>query len=222
MDIKGAIFDCDGTLIDSLGFWELFYPKVGERYLGGKAFFPDPADDRAMRTQNVLFLGNLLHEKYGIAQSAEEIVDWCLEIFTWYYTEVVQLKPGVRELLAHLKQKGVKMCVASAAEKKMVQLVLGHHGILDYFEGIISCTEVGAGKDKPDVFLAAADFLGTKRVQTFVFEDSVLAMETAGSVGFPVVGIYDPRSFGQDKARTLCSEYIEQDGSFAALIPKIQ
>ncbi len=221
MQMKAALFDCDGTLVDSLGFWEIFYNKVGEVYFGGKAFVPDPADDKAMRTQTANFLAHLMHKNYGIGKDAQEIEQFCMEVFRWYYSEVVELRPGVRELLAHLKNKGVKMCIASAAEKEMIHIVLGRHGVLDYFEGIVSCSSVGAGKDKPDVFLAAEKFLGEPHELTWVFEDSLLAIQTAKSVGFHVAGIYDPHSFGQDQARELCDEYVGKDGSFTELIPKI-
>ena len=221
MKIKAALFDCDGTLVDSLGFWEIFYKRVGEIYFDGKDFTPTPADDKAMRTQTVKFLAHLMHQNYGIGKDAQEIEQFCLGVFRWYYSEVVELKPGVRELLAHLKSQNVKMCIASAAEAEMIRIVLGRQGVLDYFEGIVSCSEVGAGKDKPDVFLAAEKFLGAPHEMTWVFEDSLLAIQTAKSAGFHVAGIYDPHSFGQDQARKLCDEYVEKGGSFTELIPKI-
>lgn len=220
MDIKGAIFDCDGTLVDSLGFWEVFYKKIGDTFFDGKKFMPAPADDKALRTQAVGFLGKLLHEKYGILESTQAVIDWAIASFDWYYKEVVELKKGVRELLSHLKSKGVKMCIASAAERDMIELVLNKHGVLHYFDGIVSCTEVGAGKDKPDVFLAAEKFLGTPHGQTWIFEDSLLAIETAKKAGFSVVGVYDKRTFGQDRARELSDEYIDNGGSFAELLEK--
>lgn len=222
MNIQGAIFDCDGTLVDSLGFWEIFYKKIGDTFFGGKEFIPDPEDDKAMRTQPVSFLGCVLHDKYGLAETRQKIMDWTLDVFEWYYKEIVELKPGVRELLEHLKHKGVRICIASAAEVRFINLILEKHGILDYFEDIISCSDVGGvGKDKPDVFFAAEKFLGTPHNETWVFEDSTLAIETAKSAGFPVVGVYDSLTFGQDKARELSDEYIDDGGSFKELISKI-
>lgn len=218
MKMQGAIFDCDGTLIDSLGFWDIFYERIGEEFFGKPDFAVEPADDRAMRTQNVYFLSKLMHEKYGVAESADALLAWVNDLFTWYYSEVVELKEGVRELLAYLKAQNVKMCIASAAEVDAIRLVLGRHGVLHYFEDIISCTKVGAGKDKPDIFYAAEKFLGTPHGQTWVFEDSLLAITTAKSVGFPVVGVYDKYTFGQDKARELSDIYIDDGGSFTELL----
>lgn len=222
MKIKGAIFDCDGTLIDSLGFWDIFYERVGKEFFNIPYFTVDPADDHAMRTQNIYFLSRMMHGKYGVGKSDEEVCKWCEAIFTWYYSEVVELKAGVRELLAYLKENNVKMCIASAAEASQIRLVLGRHGVLPYFEDIISCTIVGAGKDKPDIFLAAEKFLGTPHDQTWVFEDSVLAIETAKKAGFPVVGIYDANGFGQTRAEELSDVWVPEGASFAELIPQIE
>ena len=221
MNINGAIFDCDGTLVDSLGFWDIYYKKVGDTFLGGSRFIPDPVDDKAMRTQNIYFLGKIMHGKYGFSNSNQQIIDWTLSIFEWYYREVVELKAGVREMLIHLAQKGVRLCIASAAERRFIELILTKHDVLKYFDGIISCTEVGAGKDKPDVFLAAERFLGTQHESTWIFEDSLLAIETAKNAGFHVVGVYDKFGFGQNRAKDLSDEFIDDGGSFTELIPKI-
>ena len=221
MNIQGAIFDCDGTLIDSLGFWEIYYQKVKDELNGGKEFIPDPDDDKAMRTQNVYFLSKIMHGKYGFLKSEQEIIDWTLSIFEWYYRDIVELKAGVREFLTYLKENGVKLCIASAAERRFIELILTKHGVMHYFDGIISCTEVGAGTDKPDVFLAAEKFLGTPHGATWIFEDSLLAIETAKKAGFPVVGVYDSCTFGQDRAKALSDEYIDDGGSFTELTDKI-
>lgn len=222
MNIQGAIFDCDGTLVDSLGFWEMFYAMIGERYFGGKRFLPSSEDDHAMRTQTVNFLADVMHNRYGIGESEKEIADWCIEVFRWFYREKVPLKEGVSELLEHLKGRGIRMCIASAAEREMIELVLSCRGVLHYFDGIVSCTEVGAGKDRPDVFLAAEKFLGVPHGTAWVFEDSTLAIETAKKAGLPVVGCYDKNSFAQDRARRLCDVYVDEGESFAKLIPLIR
>ncbi|MBE6629788.1 MAG: HAD family phosphatase [Ruminococcaceae bacterium] len=222
MKIKGAIFDCDGTLVDSLGFWKIFYEMLGEKYFGDKTFWPKTEDDHAMRTQNVAFLGQLLHEKYGVGKDGEEIRDYFYERFTWYYDEVVPLKPGVAEFLASLKRHGVKICVATASELDIVKKILKRHNVAQYFDGIVSCTEAGAGKDKPDVFFAAEKFLGTPHKETWVIEDSALAIETAKKAGFPVVGVYDVNGVEQDRAKELSDIFLDDGVSFAELISQLE
>ena len=175
-----------------------------------------------MRTQNVYFLSKTMHEKYGVGKSADEVLAWVNALFAWYYNEVVELKTGVRELLEYLKSRNVKMCIASAAEVEAIRLVLGRHNVLHYFEDIISCTKVGAGKDKPDIFFAAEEFLGTPHEQTWVIEDSALAIETAKRAGFPVVGVYDANGVAQERARALSDIFLEDGASFGELILRIE
>jgi beta-phosphoglucomutase-like phosphatase (HAD superfamily) len=128
----------------------------------------------------------------------------------------------VRELLAYWKVQGVKMCVATASEIYMVKKILERHGVLQYFEGIVSCTEVGAGKDKPDVFFAAQRFLGTPQEQTWVVEDSALAIETAKNAGFPTIGVYDVNGVKQARAKELSDIFLEDGASFDTLIPQLE
>ena len=222
MKIKGAIFDFDGTLIDSLGFWKIFYRRVGEHFFGDPAFAVDAADDRAMRTQSVYFLANLMYEKYGVAESAEALHRWFIDLVTWYYDEVVEPKVGAREFLSYLKQNSVKMIVATASESKDVCRVLRRHGLLEYFEGVISCTEAGAGKDKPDVFFAAEKLLGTPHEETWIVEDSALAIETAKKAGFFTVGVYDANGVEQARSKKLSDIFLDDGASFIDLIPQLE
>ena len=212
------LFDFDGTLVDSLSFWEMFYVKIGEHFFGGKSFEPESIDDKTMRTQPVSFDAKLLHEKYGVGESADEVADWMIELFDWFYRECVELKTGVRELLAHMKAQGIRMCIASAAEPHLIRLVLGKHGVLDYFERIVTSSDVGAGKDKPDVFLEAERLLETPQDETWVFEDSLVALKTAKGIGMPVVGIYDAYNFGHEEMREISDYYIDDGEGLDKLI----
>ena len=221
LNIKGAIFDCDGTLVDSLGFWEILYTKIGETFFSGKDFKPAPADDKAMRTQSIYYLGDVLHNNYGIGENSESVSEWAKGMLQWYYREVVELKAGVRELLSHMKEQGIKMCIASASEAEDIRFILDRHGILDYFEAIVSCTSVGAGKDKPDVFFEAEKVLGTPHEATWVFEDSLLAIETSKKAGFKVAGAYDKHGFGREEAKKLSDFYVDLGESFLKLLPLI-
>lgn len=67
-------------------------------------------------------------------------------------------------------------------------------GIAKYFDRIFTCEEVGAGKTKPDIYLRAAEYLGTHPEETVVFEDVIHAIRSAKQAGFQVVGIYDETS----------------------------
>ena len=217
MKIKAAIFDMDGTLIDSLILWDILWEKLGKRYLEGKAFKPDKDTDKAIRTMPVLNAMEYLHKKCNIGNSGEELYKIATETFRNFYENEVELKKGVRELLDYFLAKGVKMCIASANDADLIDVILKHCGIEKYFMKFFSCKELGKGKEEPDIFYQALDYLDTPIEETFVFEDSYVALATAAGAGFPTVGVFDKYSFRQDILREKSTVYISENESFLNL-----
>ncbi|MFA7636187.1 MAG: HAD family phosphatase [Monoglobales bacterium] len=218
MKIKGAIFDMDGTLVDSLGFWNILWRKVGAEYLGDEGFRPSEEDDKKVRTMLLKDAMELIHKNYNAAKSGEELSEFANDTIIDFYENVVVLKQGVKEFLEYLKNKNVKMCIASATEKSLVELVLNHCGIKEYFPKLISCADIGKGKDSPEVFVAALEYLGTSINDTWVFEDSLVAIKTAADYGLKTVGIYDENNFGQDEIKEISEYYIDKNESLLKLI----
>ena len=216
--IKGAIFDMDGTLIDSLGFWDVYWKKIGERFLGDVNFKPKQEDNLAVRTVTIENAAKIIHERYNVAKSALELLEFTENLLEWWYLNAVKAKDGVKELLEFLYNGGVKMCIASASPGTLVAKTLEMCGISKYFERMVSCAEVGKGKDEPDVFIKALEYLGTPLDSTFVFEDSVTAILTAHNYGFKTIGIYDDNSFNQDKIKSVVDIYLDKGASFKSLI----
>ena len=135
-----------------------------------------------------------------------------------FYTCVVKPKSGVVAFLEHLKANGVKMCVASATERKLVLLAMEQCGLSPYFSQVFSCDDIGKGKDQPDIYLYAAKQLGESVENTWVFEDSLVAIETAVKLGMPTVAIYDDNNFGQERMRQIATHYIAKGETLEKLI----
>ena len=209
MDIKAAIFDMDGTLVDSLKVWNVLWAKAGEKYLGDPQFLPSAEDDKKVRTLTLKDAMALIHANYELAESADALFKYATQVMIDFYNEEVELKDGVLAFLEHCKSHGVKMCIASATAPDLIELALRHCGIEAYFSKIFSCGTIGKGKSEPDVFLLAADFLGEGIANTWVFEDSLVAIETAVKIGMPTVGIYDRFNFGHERLRKIATEYID-------------
>lgn len=221
MNITGAIFDMDGTLADSLGFWDLLWKNLGEKYFNNTAFRPDTITEKAVRTATLRDAARVIHENCKIGKTHEEVTKTVEDMIANYYENTVQLKPGVIEFLEHLKKKGVKMCIASATSLHFLTVLMKKFRLDRYFSRIISCNDVGKGKEYPDVFIYAHDFLGTPKESTWIFEDSIVAIETALKAGYQTVGIYDKFNFELDRVKEISTVYIGKENSLAELISEI-
>ena len=208
----------DGTLVDSLMLWDVLWSTFGERYFNDKNFTPRVEDDKKVRTLTLKDAMNLIHKNYKLGESGEELLAEANRIMRDFYATTVKLKSGVREFLEDCKNNGVKMCIASATAPELIDIAMKHCDIEKYFLKVFSCGTIGKGKEEPDIFLQAAEFLGTNIEETWVFEDSLTAIETAVKIGMPAVGIYDKFNFGQEKIKAIAMEYIGPTETLLKLI----
>ena len=202
--LTGAIFDFDGTLLDSMFIWD----TIGEDYL--RTLGKEPHEDlkETFMTLTLEEAAEYYCEHYKVTLSVTEIVDSINAMVEGIYRTKVTLKPGVAEYLRLLKERGVKMCVATVTDRYLVEDTLERLGILHYFSEIFTCAEVGYGKDKPIIYQKALGHLGTAKEETFVFEDSLFALETAKADGFPTVGVYDMHESRQEEMKRLADCYV--------------
>ena len=205
MRIRGAIFDVDGTLLDSMFIWD----TIGETYLRSIGYQPKENLNETFKNMSLHQAARYYQTEYGVTQSIDEIMDGVNAMLERYYRFEVPLKPGVAELLERLRQSGVKLCIATATDRHLVEAALDRCGVLSCFGEIFTCNEVGHGKDEPDIFEAALRFLGTEKSETVVFDDSLYAIRTAKETGFPVAAVYDSHEKEQDKVRLLADIYLK-------------
>lgn len=205
MKLAGVIFDLDGTLIDSMTIWD----DIAEEYLKMLDIEPTEGLIESLRALTVIQVAQLFCDKFQLTHSGEEILKQLNKMAEDYYTHKIPLKPHVISLLERLRKAGVKMCIATATERYLVEAALDRLGIAGYFEFIITCTEVGVGKEEPVIFNKALELLNTKIEETIIFEDSVLAVETAKKAGFTVIGVFDETFAAEaDKIKKIADGYI--------------
>lgn len=220
MKIKAAIFDMDGTLVDSLMVWDVLWSSFGEQYLQDPKFVPIPEDDKKVRTLTLKDAMALIHRNYGIGESGNALLEQANRMMVDFYANRVEMKPGAKEFLQHLKENGVKMCIATATASELVSVAMEHCGLYEYFPKVFSCGDIGKGKDQPDIFLQAAAWLGEQTEDTWLFEDSLTAIETAKKIGMPVIGIYDQYNFGQERIEALAETYIAPGETLLKLLQR--
>ena len=222
MKIKGAIFDMDGTLVDSLSFWDVLWSRIGERYLGIKNFKPSEEVDKSVRTMIFTKAMAYVKDALGIEAREEEIIEFGTSSLADFYRDVVLCKNGAKELLTALEAKGIKMCLATATDMKYVNIALDKLELRKYFTAIMSCADIGKGKDQPDIYLNASAALGFERKDICVFEDSYVALETAKAIDLKTIGIFDKNNFGQDRLEKASIIYLGENRSLAELISEIE
>ena len=202
--LKGAIFDFDGTLVDSMFIWD----TIGEDYL--RTLGKEPHEDlkETFMTLTLEEAAEYYRTHYGVTLSVKEIVDGVNTMVEGIYRTRVALKQGVADFLAQLKENGTRMCIATVTDRYLVEETLDRLGILQYFSEIFTCAEVGYGKDKPIIYRKALEHLDTAKNETYVFEDSLFALKTAKADGFTTVGVYDRHENRQDNLKNLADYYI--------------
>ncbi len=212
MRIRGAIFDVDGTLLDSMFIWD----TIGETYLRSIGYEPREKLNEVFKNMSLFQAARYYRTEYGVTLSIDEIMNGVNAMLERYYRFEVLLRPGVAELLAQLQASGVKLCIATATDRYLVEAALERCGVLSCFGAIFTCNEVGHGKDEPDIFEGALRFLGTEKAETVVFDDALYAVRTAKEAGFPVAVIYDSHEKNQEGLRALADFYIEDFSQVSA------
>ena len=210
--IRGAIFDVDGTLLDSLSIWD----TVAEDYLRSLGIEPRENLAETFKTFSLEQSAEYCRSVYGVKQSVKEIMDGIDAMMETFYRQTAPLKPGTAEFLRALAQNCVKMVVATATDRHLIEAALTRCGVRAYFFDMFTCTSVGKSKNEPDIYRAAREALGTKKEDTWVFEDAYHAAKTAADDGFPVAALFDASEDEQDALKKTAKLYLR---SFEDALP---
>ena len=188
MDKRFAIFDMDGTLVDSMVYWK----RLATEFLESKGV-QHIAQDILERIKPMTMTESaaLFIEEYGLSGTAESVAAEMNTMMDEHYRRDIPLKPGVQVYLDALHRRGVTMCVASATAEELMDACLTRLGVAQYFSFLLSCETVGAGKSRPDVYWEAAKRLGAQPEEIAVYEDALYAANTAKQAGFYVIAVQD-------------------------------
>ncbi len=182
-----AIFDMDGTLVDSMPFWH----NMGRDYLRARGCEPEEDLNAVLKTQTLQESAVYFREHYGLNETPEEIRAGFDALIEENYRSRVPAKPGTKELLALLASRGVRMSVFSSTPDYLVSMALERLGLHDYFEAIVNSAEAGAGKREPEAYLQVCGLLGYDPKETVMFEDADFAIFSAAAAGLHVAAVYD-------------------------------
>jgi HAD superfamily hydrolase (TIGR01509 family) len=129
----------------------------------------------------------------------DEIINGINNTIRDFYDNQVQLKSGVKQFLDEMKKCNIKMTAATSSDRCLIEKAMVRLEILTLFDRIFTSSEVGAGKSKPDIYLAAKRYMDTEISGTWVFEDALHAVRTAKNAGFRIAGVYDASGLDAEK-----------------------
>jgi len=130
--LKGAIFDFDGTLFNSMFIWD----TAGEVYLRSIGIEPRGDLQKVLKPMSLLQSATYIREKYVIPLTVEEIMDGINRTVEDFYFHTVQSKEGVITFLEQMKAQGIKMCIATATDRYQVEAALKRCGMESFFSEV--------------------------------------------------------------------------------------
>jgi len=193
--MKAAIFDVDGTLLDSMPIWK----DAAARYLKAQGIEAEDGLAEVLCNMSIPEGASYLKARYQPDRPAEEIAEGVVAVVRDFYYEEACLKPGVFDFLQELERRQIPMVIATSSDRSYLQAAFQRNGIDSFFQKIFTCGEVGAGKSSPRIYLQAADYLQLPPQDIWVFEDALYAVETAKKAGFKVLAVYDESSQEQEE-----------------------
>lgn len=185
--MAGAVFDCDGTLLDTMALWYGLEDELAAR--AGHVLTPVEKD--ALRTYTMAETARFFHGKLGLGESEADVAAMVEELAVEQYATRAQARPGVAAVLARLKAAGVRCAVASSSPHSMLDPGLACAGLAPYIDAVVSTDDVGVSKREPAAYDRARELLGTPKEATWVFEDAAYAVRTAKAAGYRVAATWD-------------------------------
>ena len=189
-NLKGAIFDLDGTLLDSMGIWA----KIDERFLAKRGIALPNDYVKQVTPMNYRDAAEYTIARFSLPESVDEVIcDW-IKMSEQAYRFEITLKPYAAEYLHQLKKQGIRLAVATAQTPQLYEPVLKNNGIYHLFDAFADLNEVERGKGFPDIYVLAAKRLHLPAQDCMVFEDISKGIRGAKSGGFKTCGVYDSYS----------------------------
>ena len=205
--IQAVIFDIDGTLVDSNGMWG----EIDEEYFKVLEIPMPPTIQKDIAGMSFTEVAIYFKETFHIDdKSIDDIkLDWVRMAFEKYLYEV-QAKPGAKEYMRFLKDKGIRIGCATSNEKRLAEAALTPHGFINKVDVVRTACEVAKGKPAPDIYLKVAEELGVEPKNCLVFEDIPNGMRAGKAAGMTVDGVEDESAKKhKEEIDTICDYFIK-------------
>lgn len=202
-NVKGVIFDMDGTLLDSMNVWkQIDLEFLGERKISHPQGMEKEIEGMSFHETAVYF-----KERFNLEETLEQIEEiWHKAAYDKYVSEI-NLKPCVRELLTELKKRKIKLGIATSNSRELTYACLDSLGIRKMFDSIVTGSDVNHGKPDPEIYLTAAENMSVFPRNCLVFEDVVMGLLAGVSAGMKTCAVYDDFSKDYDDEKKKIADY---------------
>ncbi len=208
-----AIFDMDGTIMDSLDVWD----RIDYSFLKEKRGIDVPPDyAHIISPMSFSEIAHYTKKRFNLPDTPSELMEEWTQMAIYEYSNNIKLKSGAKRYIKTLKDCGKKIVLCTSSPSSFYEPCLKNNGIYNLFDAFAGTCEVGEGKTSPTVFFLAAQKVGTPPEKCIVFEDIVFAAQSAKTAGMMACGVFDKRSAEhKERLREVCDYYIE---SFTQLL----
>lgn len=188
--MKAAIFDLDGTLIDSMGMWR----NLGKNFLEKREIEMTDEVANEMTTMSLNMSSVYLKEKFSLKESSQSIYKEFRETIMNFYLNEVEEKESAFDILKDYKEKGFDVVLGTATSDEFVEPVLERFNLKKYFDMVQTCDMVQIRKSDARYFDLISDKLNIDSKKIFLFDDAPHALNAAKNAGIVTVGVYDNES----------------------------
>lgn len=206
-DFDAALFDMDGTLIDSMWVWK----DIDEKFLGERGFCETKEVQKAIEGFSFTETAVFFKEHFSLPESVEEIMDIWNNMAYEVYAHDISLKPGVREFLTYCAENSIGCAIATSNSPMLVDACLNNLGVREFFGSVRTTLEVENSKPAPDIYLLTAADLKVQPSRCIVFEDIVAGIEAGKAAGMRVCAVEDEYSLPDTEEKKKKADYYIRD-----------
>jgi len=196
--MKALIFDMDGVIVDSEPMHTAVTIEVMQSY---QVHFTTAEMDRFIGMSMRDFF-SILKKEHALAAPVEAMIQRQIDgIYRHIKEDPQQPVPGILEILAYLKSRGIPAAIASSSPKILIEAIVARLQIADAFSLLLSGEDFPRSKPDPAIYLTAAEKLGVNPADCLVIEDSQNGTIAAKDAGMRCIGFQNPNSGQQDLSR---------------------